>query len=167
MAFNLVFLRAHNVLIQQRGATSTPPLRVAMYKLLIHLEMMPFNYLNLVQDWASPGISMGNMNRLRHAWVNLRPRCVNLHLPQIWASSYSTEWVWLYSGTLLRCQEIPVTTDIDPISRPHRPGSAGWSLLPEQRPLYLALLGEDESLCLLFGQWVTFKYAEGLNIRNQ
>lgn len=47
MAFNLVFLRAHNVLTQQRE-TNPSPLRVTMYKLLIHLEMMAFNYLNLV-----------------------------------------------------------------------------------------------------------------------
>lgn len=45
MAFNLVFLRA-----QQRETTPTPPLRVKMYKLLIHLEMMTFNYLNLLED---------------------------------------------------------------------------------------------------------------------
>lgn len=54
MAFNLVFLRAHNVLIQQREANpQTPPLRVKMYKLLIHLKMVAFNYLNLVEDGPS------------------------------------------------------------------------------------------------------------------
>lgn len=68
MAFNLVFLRAHNVLTQQRETDSpqlSPPLspRVTMYKLLIHLEMMAFNYPNLVWGQSFPSNFNGKLSQ--------------------------------------------------------------------------------------------------------
>lgn len=103
MTFNLVFLRAHNVLTQQRETNPLAPSlwRLTMYKLLIHLEIMAFNYLDLVWGLSFPGNFKSEHSQAKtYGYGHSGCWCVNVDQPQTWPPAISQHQcgsvVWLH-----------------------------------------------------------------------